>query len=623
MKNIIDIAVSFDEHYTDIAKVALGSLLQASRGKANYNIHCICPTSLRRKEKEIKKFLETISMGFSLYFHYTNEEFKKGYEVRGISTATYYRLFLHRILPNLDKVIYFDLDVVFQRDLAEIWNYDLGENAFAGVLASFNLQNDWDTHAQKRSYWTELKNCRGKYIQAGFLLMNLKEIRKIGISNETFVAMAEKKYFFVDQDIINILYQNKIAIIPPKYNYCAAISHDKYQRMVDENLYTQNEIEEAKNDFVMCHYAGKKPWRDFKCPRANHWLDYVRSNEYLAFKFLFISKWELFKYKVLSLIKKDQTTYTLAKERYLISKPWRRYYNPSYRLIRKTIIKQTLAGCGYYPHIESPKTLNEKIQWLKLYYRNKVLTQCADKYLMREFVEEKIGSGYLVPILGVWENVNDIDFKSLPDRFVLKMNWGSGQNLICKDKTQLNILEAKKKMREWLRPWKNHYFWGYEWGYKDIKPKIIAEQYIEQNNGDLYDYKIFCTHGTPQFLYIATERSTNVKFDFYDIDFHKLPVSQHYPTSDKIISRPKNWEKILDLASRLSNEFPFVRVDCYVVGDKVYIGELTFYHLNGCEAFSPQEWDLKFGQYIQLPPPNGEYKYMHYLHAILPNWRKS
>ena len=228
----IEVAVSFDDRYVDIAKVALGSLLYSSHDKAYYNIHCLCPSSISGKEDDIKKFLKSVSNDFSLCFHYTNEEFKKGYEVRGISTATYYRLFLHRILPDLDKVIYFDLDVVFQKDLVDLWSFELGDNAFAGALGRVNLQEEWNSHSKKRPYWTELKNCRGKYIQAGLLLMNLNAIRKFGIPDGTFIAMAGKKYFFVDQDIINILYQEKIAIIPPKFNYTAALSHEKYQEMV-------------------------------------------------------------------------------------------------------------------------------------------------------------------------------------------------------------------------------------------------------------------------------------------------------------------------------------------------------------------------------------------------------
>lgn len=615
--NRINIAFSFDKNYVEIAKVAIGSLLQASHNKSHYNIYCICSQDVKKREKELTKFLKSFSTETTIHFCYQNNQFGKGYEIRGISTATYYRLLLHKMLPDVDKIIYSDLDVIFQKDLAEVWNFDIKNHAIAGVKASFNLNYKWVAHEQKYQYFsTELKNVKGRYIQAGFLLMNLEEIRKMNIQEETFISMAQKKYFYVDQDIINIIYKDKTTFLPPKCNYFACISNDEYKQMVEEKIYTSKEVEEAKNDFIMCHYAGKKPWDNFKIAKANHWLNFVRSNQELAKIFLFESKWSLLKYKFLAWKNKDKNLYTLAKERHKITKPWLKYYNPSYKFIKNTLINQMINGCGYYPNIDSPKTLNEKIQWLKLYYRNKDLVRCTDKYLMRDFVEKAIGKKYLIPILGAWENVEDIDFDKLPNQFVLKANWGSGQNLICKDKTKLNIYETKQKLREWLLPFKNHYFWGYEWAYKDIKPRIVAEKYIEQVDGKLLDYKIFCSRGIPLFLFIASDRATNIKFDFYDLNLNKLPVSQHYPNSDKTISVPSKWNKLLQLSAKISKEFPFVRTDFYILENRIYIGELTFYHFNGCEAFQPQEWDLEFGKLIKLPKPEGEYKYRCYINRI-------
>lgn len=615
--NRINIAFSFDKNYVDIAKVAIGSLLQASHNKSHYNIFCICSQDVKKKEQELTKFLKSFSTEMTIHFYYQNNQFGKGYETRGISTATYYRLLLHKLLPKVDKIIYSDLDVIFQKDLAEVWNFDIGNNAIAGVKATFNLNRKWGAHEQKHQYWTtELKNIKGKYIQAGFLLMNLKEIRKMNIPEETFISMSQKKYFYVDQDIINILYKDKITFLPPKCNYFAPISNDEYQQMVEEKIYTSKEVDEAKYDFIMCHYAGKKPWNNFKIVCANHWLNFVRSNNDLAKIFLFESKWSLLKYKFLAWKNKDKNLYTQAKERHKITKPWIKYYKPSYNFIKNTLIRQTINGCGYYPNIDLPETLNEKIQWLKLYYRNKDLVKCTDKYLMRDFVEKTIGQKYLIPILGVWEDVDDINFNKLPNKFVLKANWGSGQNIICKDKSRLNIYETKQKLREWLMPFKNHYYWGYEWSYKDIKPRIVAEKYIEQIDGKLLDYKIFCSRGNPLFLFVASDRDTNVKFDFYDINLKKLPVSQHYPNSNMTVSVPSNWNELLLLASKVSKEFPFVRADFYILGTHIYIGELTFYHFNGCEAFSPQEWDFEFGKLIKLPKPQGEYKLKCYLNRI-------
>ena len=148
------------------------------------------------------------------------------------------------------------------------------------------------------------------------------------------------------------------------------------------------------------------------------------------------------------------------------------------RFREEKIKKQFKEALGYELNLENPKTYNEKLQWLKLYYHNPLMTKCADKYLAREYIKEKIGEEYLVPLIGVWDKVEDIDFNSLPKQFVLKVNWGSGQNIIVKDKSKLNIEETKNKLNGWLKPFSNHYYYSYEWQYKDIEPKIICEKNI-------------------------------------------------------------------------------------------------------------------------------------------------
>ena len=257
---------------------------------------------------------------------------------------------------------------------------------------------------------------------------------------------------------------------------------------------------------------------------------------------------------------------------------------------------------GYDLNLENPKTFNEKIQWIKLYYNDPLMTKCADKYLVREYIKEKIGEEYLIPLLGVWDKPEDIDFDSLPNQFVLKVNWGSGQNIIVKDKSKLNINETISKLKYWLEPFSNHYFYSYEWAYKNIKPKIICEKYIEQKDGNLADYKIYCFNGVPHYIGIYLFRNTlNSSSIFYDVNWKEQDFVFGYNKYKYSINKPDCLDKILYLSKYLSSCFVNVRIDFYVLEDTIYFGELTFYDGSGLDKFSDIKWDYKFGELLDLP----------------------
>ena len=253
--------------------------------------------------------------------------------------------------------------------------------------------------------------------------------------------------------------------------------------------------------------------------------------------------------------------------------------------------------------LKNPQSYNAKLQWLKLYDRNPAYTKLVDKYEVKAYVAEKIGAEYIIPTLGVWDNVDDIDFESLPDRFVLKCTHDSGGLVICKDKSRLNIEEAKKKLKRSLK--NNFYYIGREWPYKNVKPRIIAEAYMEDaETGELRDYKFYCFGGEPKAMLIASDRQTEgeeSKFDFYDMDFQHLDFRRGHPNSDKPVKKPVTFEAMRKLAEQLSQGFSHVRVDLYEVNGKNYFGELTFYPGNGMTRFEPEEWDYKMGQWITLP----------------------
>lgn len=259
---------------------------------------------------------------------------------------------------------------------------------------------------------------------------------------------------------------------------------------------------------------------------------------------------------------------------------------------------------GHHLNLENPRTFNEKIQWLKLYDSTPLKTKLADKYLVREWVAEKIGSEYLIPLLGVWDKFDDIDFDQLPDQFVLKANHGSGWNLIVKDKATFDKKDAKRKFRYWMHT--NYaYQAGLELQYRDISPKIIAEKYIENIDlADLPDYKVHCFGGIPMYIqYIGGRAHQETKEIFFDTDWNPMEFTYTYPKYDVSIPKPKNLDQLLALSHCLSEDFAYVRVDFYILQDGSFkFGELTFTPASGCDHWNPPKYDAILGELICLPP---------------------
>ena len=252
--------------------------------------------------------------------------------------------------------------------------------------------------------------------------------------------------------------------------------------------------------------------------------------------------------------------------------------------------------------LQNPKTFNEKLQWLKLYNRNPAYTELVDKYAVKAYVANKIGEKYIIPTLGVWERVEDIDFDALPNQFVLKCTHDSGGLVICKDKTKLDVAEAKKKLSKALRT--DFYACGREWPYKNVPRKIIAEQYMEDSSAkELVDYKVHNFNGEPKFVLVCANRFGKSKTieDYFTEKWERMDVKwPDYPTSDNS-EQPKEIPEILELSKKLSEGLPFVRSDFYIVDGKIYFGELTFFPANGFLPFTPDAWDYTFGSWIELP----------------------
>ncbi len=255
---------------------------------------------------------------------------------------------------------------------------------------------------------------------------------------------------------------------------------------------------------------------------------------------------------------------------------------------------------GKVLHLKNPKSYNEKLQWMKLYYHNPLCCDLTDKYKARSIVKDRIGDKYLIPLLGVYNSFDEIDLKALPERFVVKCNHDSGGVAICRDRTKFDFEAAREKLEKSLKA--NFYYAGREWQYKYIKPKLICEQYIEDSPGDIRDYKIFCFDGVPKIIHVNFDRATNMKKNIYDIDWNLLDVQIKYKNDpDTIIEKPENLAEMLEVAAKLSRGFPHVRVDLYNIEGKIFFGEMTFTNMGGNGEFRPESFDYEMGGWLKLP----------------------
>lgn len=250
--------------------------------------------------------------------------------------------------------------------------------------------------------------------------------------------------------------------------------------------------------------------------------------------------------------------------------------------------------------LENPRLFTEKIQWLKLNDRNDLYTQCADKYLVRNYVEEKVGSKYLIPLVFMTENYKDINPDKLPEYpVIVKTTHDSGGTFIIQDKKTFDFKRLQRELAQRLK--NNFYYLNREWEYKNIKPRIIVEKLLKDDSGNkqLNDYKIHCFHGKPMFIQTIFDRGVETKEDWYDTDWNLLDVYYFSPLK-KHVEKPQVLEELLSVAKKLSQDFPYVRVDLYVANNHIYFGELTFRPYGGFMKFVPESFDMDLGNYLIL-----------------------
>jgi len=250
-----------------------------------------------------------------------------------------------------------------------------------------------------------------------------------------------------------------------------------------------------------------------------------------------------------------------------------------------------------FPNLKNPKNFNEKTLWRRFNEREIDYAKYVDKYEVRKHIENTIGNDYLVPVIGVYENAEEIDFNSLPNKFIIKTTHGSGGNIVCIDKSNFNWGEAKDKVKEYLKT--SYYRQTREFGYKNIKPRVICEELLEDN---IIDYKFFCYDGEPKFIEIDTNRYTGHLRSFYKANWEEVKnVKMTYPNiPSSMLKKPLQYDKMLEICRILSAEFNFVRVDLYHTNNKIYFGELTFFHTGGVEKINPEEFNIELAKPLKL-----------------------
>ena len=269
---------------------------------------------------------------------------------------------------------------------------------------------------------------------------------------------------------------------------------------------------------------------------------------------------------------------------------------------REYIEKCFFINLGYKPNLDKPKSFNEKLQWEKLFYFNSSYCELVDKVKVRDFVAERIGRKYLIPLFGVYDKPDEIDFDALPKSFVLKCNHNSGTGMyICKNIDEMNRKEVLNGLEKGLN--EDYYLESYEWPYQNIERKILCEEYLGDGDGNgIRDYKFYCFDGVPMYFLISSNRSKKVKFDYFDINKNPLPFSQGGKKGNVDANDIINYDEMVEVAKLLSKGFPHVRVDLYNLNGRIYFGELTFFDSSGFAPFKPRKWDYIFGEHFILPP---------------------
>lgn len=544
-----NIVFATNDNYAKYLVVALQSLVENSNKNYFYNI-AVFHSGLSQKSKN--DILSVKSENISIKFINVNQYIQSInlYSKAHYSTEMYYRILIPRLFPNAHRVLYLDCDIVILRDVADIFQEQIGDNYIAAIH-NYVGQGMYN-------YLQKMGINPDDYFNSGVLLINVDKWNSLHLEQKCFDLV--EKYTQLacpDQDILNMVCKDNVKYIDGGWNFM-------WQSAIgNSNVLSQYKAlqEKSKQNISIVHYTSAiKPWNHPELVYARHWWYYAKHTS-------------LYKSFVADLDYKQ-----------LLSD----WYNKC---------------CNKYLNLYRPVTFNEKIQWLKLYDSTPIKTRLADKLLVRDWVREKIGDKYLIPLLGVYDRFEDIDFSKLPKRFVIKCNHGSGWNIIVRDKTKLDLADVKKKLDYWMNL--NFAFkYGYELHYREIQPKIMIEKFMENKTiDDLYDYKFWCFNGKVEYIQLLSGRnSTGLKTAFYSPDWKKQRFYDNNMFDSSVAPRPKSLAQMKKLAEKLSAGFNYVRVDFYQLDDgTIYFGEMTFTPASGAMVWDTDATNLMLGKMLKLP----------------------
>lgn len=602
IKGSINIPVAFatDENYAFQTYVAMHSIMKHASDGSNYRFFILTPAGFSEKSKQMLNSISNYFDSCTVEFINSSEDFNQvSTHIPHITVPTFYRLCLPKYLADYDKCIYLDSDTVICGDLRTLYECNVDDYFLAGVKAfGYHTMKDNEKYCKRNGL-----PALDQYINAGVLLINLKRMRKEGIDKQFTELLYKQSYDSQDQDIINICCYGKIKFIPLKFNAMTTRLYGNDELLL--KVYSRTELDEARKNPIIIHYADKeKPWNNMGCVLASRWW-YALKETPMWGQFCAEKADLIFDRCYNQRVYVNQFTKNKENKINLYDKKPVVYNYEYYSSLTKNQYKEELCKwfkrvTGKELNLSNPQTYNEKIQWTKLYDNNPLKTQLTDKLLVRSWVKERIGEKYLVKLLGVWDRFEDIDFDQLPQKFVLKATHGCEMNIIVKDKNNFDREDAKKKFDIWLNT--NYAFKnGFELQYLHIKPRIIAEEYMENDGGDLYDYKFWCFDNKVHFVMFLSERQSGLKMNFFDLNWNPLSFG-YYPPSSKPIPKPDNLDEMISISQKLCEGFSHVRVDLYRLNDgTIKFGEMTFTSASGQCKWNPPEADLMLGKLFPLP----------------------
>lgn len=544
---IIPIVLSTSDLYSKYVPVTIYSVLRNANKGYTYRFY-VFHTHLRSVSKQhIKNIPSEDLPEYSIQFVNLKEHIKGvNLYVNGhLGIETWYRFFIPQILKEYDKIIYLDCDLIIRGDISKLYHEDIGAN-YLGVCKN--------PVTFTRYKLKDINIDPDKYFNAGVLLYNINEWRKNNLIHTCLrLTTTYPNLTYLDQDVLNIACKDKVHYLDYRWNFAWQFFSSLDKLSTDElQLYL-----EAEKDFYIIHYTTSiKPWSHPTKKYADLWWKYANQLG----------------------MECEKIDYRGNLEHWW----WR-------------------SQCDSL-NLDTPKTFNEKIQWLKLYDSTPIKTRLTDKYLVREWIKEKIGEKYLIPLIGVYDCFEEIDFEKLPNHFVIKCNCGRGYNIVVKDKKQVDKNIIMINLKKWMH--ENFAFEaGFELYYRDIQPKIIIEEYVGNIHSEsLNKFCFYCFGGEVKYVKVIPERTADsYKTSFYDLNWEKQSWWENI-LYEGLVAKPRKLKDMINLAKKLCHGFSFVCVDLYCSDDdSIYFGKMSFSPFPGCVKWSSPEINRQLGNMIKLP----------------------